>query len=485
MKFSDRQALLPLLSVGAVFIISRLFYGQAGIQFDGDTYLGHWQFVDPQLLRTDLWRSIYYLHTQPPLLNLLTGLVLHISPADPRPIFQLLFWICGLLVAVSIYLLGRALKLPRWLSAIASIWFMVSPGTILYENLYGYTYLLAAALSLAGLLLYQFSSSGMYRWGFLFFSVLAVIALTWALFHILWLLAVCILLLVILPWRRKVILTALLPVLLVTGWYTKNFYLVGQFTASTWAGMNLSKIVTFRFPEKDRKHLVKADQLSKFALLPPFRSPPVYLKLLPDTPRTGIPVWDQVETSRGFRNHHHLVYVKASEYYLQDALTLIHLAPWYYARSIVQASYIYFHSASDYDLIWENRGQIRELDDWWNRLFYGQWQSDETSIARNRRISVRHIGWWIIAGFVTVIVCGARYLWKNRGQLSEPQSVLMAFMLVNILFVSAAGNLLEIGENNRFRFVVDPFLSILCIFFFRMGISKLSARQRTAGRTGC
>jgi hypothetical protein len=169
--------------------------------------------------------------------------------------------------------------------------------------------------------------------------------------------------------------------------------------------------------------------------------------------------------------------VRASEYYLRDALTVIRLKPEYYARSAIQALYIYFHSPSDYELISENRSQIKELDHWWNRLFYGQWQSDETSIERNVGMSASHVGWWIIIGFVTVIVCSVFYLWRNRAHLSEPLNLLMLFILVNILFVFTIGNLMDIGENNRFRFVVDPFIAILFIFFLRTGISRFSASK--------
>ena len=480
MKPIDRKTLLPLLSVAAVFIISRFLYQQAGIHFDGDTYLGHWQFIDPLRLRTDLWRSVYYLHSQPPLLNLLTGLILQAFPSNHQEVFQFLFFVSGLVLAISIYLLGQAMQFPGWLSATLSMWFTVSPGTVLYENLFGYTYPLATALTLAGVALYQFIRSGKNRWGSLFFFLLAAIALTWSLFHIIWLFAIVILLVIILRERKKVIITALLPILLVTGWYAKNLYLVGEFTASSWAGMNLSKIATFRYPEKERKRLVKAGELSKFALLPPFRSPPVYLKLLPDTPLTGIPLWDEVETSQGSRNHHHLVYVKASGYYLRDALIVIRLNPGYYARSVIQALYIYFHSPSDYDHTLENRRQIKELDRWWNRLFYGQWQSNETSIGRNLSMSAENVGWCIIVSFVVVIVCSILYLWKNRAQLSKPLYLLVLFMLVNILFVSTVGNLMDIGENNRFRFVVDPFLLILFVFFLRTGISRfLTLKPKT------
>ena len=85
--WNGRNLLIPMAGIWIVFIISRILYDQAGIEFQGDTYLSYWQFIDPALLRSDLWRSVFFLHSQPPLLNLLTGIVLQIFPADHVKVF--------------------------------------------------------------------------------------------------------------------------------------------------------------------------------------------------------------------------------------------------------------------------------------------------------------------------------------------------------------------------------------------------------------
>jgi hypothetical protein len=156
MKSIDRKALLLLLGVTAVFFISRYLYDLAGIRYDGNTYLGYWQFIDPFLMRTDLWRSVYYLHSQPPLLNLFTGLVLQAFPANHTEVFHILFFVCGSILTISIYLLGRAMRFPVWLAMLSSAWSAINPGTILYENWLSYTLPVTAALALAGVALYQF-----------------------------------------------------------------------------------------------------------------------------------------------------------------------------------------------------------------------------------------------------------------------------------------------------------------------------------------
>jgi hypothetical protein len=458
---------IPLLSVLTVCIVSRILYAQAGIRFQGDTYLGYWQFIDPALLRTDLWRSVFFLHSQPPLTNLFTGIVLQLFPTNFDIIFHILYFIAGIILSISFYLLGTYMRFSPWLSAIVSAFFMVSPGTVLYEHWLMYAYPLAVTLTFSGVCLYQFILTRKNYWGVTFFTLLAVITLTWSLFHIVWLFGITAILLIIFADRKKIIIVALLPIVLVTSWYAKNFFFYGEFTASSWAGMNLSNISTFRMPENERIKMVKTGELSKFALLPPFRNPSVYLKLLPDTPLTGIPILDNSDTSRGGRNQHHLVYVEASKRYLQDAIHIIEVRPNYYLQSINQAVYIYFHSASDFDFISGNRNHIAAFDLAWNRLFYGQWKNDESSAQRMSSMSMDHVAWWVVVSFIAVAAGSIIFLWKNRSQLAEPENLLVLFMIYNIFFVSLVGNLMDIGENNRFRFTIDPFILILVIFFSR------------------
>ena len=469
--WSGRALLIPMAAVALVFIISRVLYDRAGIEFQGDTYLGYWQFIDPKLLRTDLWRSIFFLHGQPPLLNLFTGIVLQVFPANHEEVFRILYFIFGLVLAISIYLLGIFLHLPPWLSALISAWFIISPASVLYEHWLAYAYPLTTSLTLAGVCLYQFLRTQKTCWGLIFFAFLGIMALTWSLFHIAWLFGFAALLFLLKIDRKKLFIAASLPLLLVTAWYGKNLVIFGEFTASSWAGMNLAKIATFRVSEKERRQMVKSGELSKFALLPPFRNPLVYLKLLPETPLTGIPVLDEPETSLHGRNHHHLIYVEASKYYLRDSIRIIRVKPNSYLRSIGQAVYIYFHSASDFDLTNGNRNRIATFDLWWNRVLYGQWQSDETSIERNSNISAKYVGWWIVMGFLIVTLGSAAFLWKNRGNLAEPKNVFILFMAYNIAYVTLIGNVMDIGENNRFRYTIDPFLSILFVFFLQNLIS--------------
>jgi len=87
---------------------------------------------------------------------------------------------------------------------------------------------------------------------------------------------------------------------------------------------------------------------------------------------------------------------------------------------------------------------------------------------------VKYVGWWIVAGYFIATAGGLIFLWKSRGNSAEPENVLILFMTYNILYITLIGNTMGIGENNRFRFTVDPFIPILFVFF----LLNLVARTR-------
>jgi hypothetical protein len=95
---------------------------------------------------------------------------------------------------------------------------------------------------------------------------------------------------------------------------------------------------------------------------------------------------------------------------------------------------------------------------------------------------MEHVGWWIVVGFLVVAIGSILFIWRNRKHLAEPENMLVLFMVCNIFFVTAVGDLMDIGENNRFRFTVDPFILILLVFFLRNIMVLFSQRASDKAR---
>lgn len=117
---------------------------------------------------------------------------------------------------------------------------------------------MAVFLGIAALFLHKFISKWRLRDGIIFFSLGALAILTRSLFHPIWFLGTALLLLLIFKekYQRKLILISLIiPLLVIGGWYGKNIYLFGVKEGSSWMGMNLAKMTTERLFQEEKEGL--------------------------------------------------------------------------------------------------------------------------------------------------------------------------------------------------------------------------------------
>ena len=61
------------------------------------------QFLDPELLRHDLLRSLFYLRDQPPLFNAFLGVVLKLFPLHYAQAFEAIYVAGGIAFGVILY----------------------------------------------------------------------------------------------------------------------------------------------------------------------------------------------------------------------------------------------------------------------------------------------------------------------------------------------------------------------------------------------
>ncbi len=94
-----------------------------------------------------------------------------------------------------------------------------------------------------------------------------------------------------------------------------------------------------------------------------------------------------------------------------------------------------------------NRRHIARLDTAYNALL--------CTSARNRA------SWFVGCLFAALTVVAA----CRNGRLTQPSSLVILFVLATVLYVSMTGTMLDVGENNRFRFSIDPFILILVAVF--------------------
>jgi hypothetical protein len=458
------------------FVVSRWLYLRAGIKFDNTPPRYYYQFIDPELLKHRLLESLWYLHSQPPLFNLFTGLSYQVFSPQSK-IYQLLFLALGLFFGLALYWLGIRLGLRQWVSAVLAAWFMVSPATVLYENLYFYTCVVAFLLVLSALALSKFLESSSIWWGLGFAILLACLCLTWAIFHLLWMVLAIALAAVFYRDRRRLVLVSLVPILIVAGWYAKNGLLFGNFGASSWVGMNLSH-VTFLSPltpQSARDELVQQGLLTPYQVTDAFRPINNYDDLLPVPPPRGIPVLDERLKSTDAINYNHPFYIALSNRMAGEAVNFIKAHPGLYLASVKQGLSIYFHSSSDY-LLFKERPTLK-LESWWDRIFYGQMQTYNGDFKNRWKDNPAYVGWLLVIAYGAALLYGFKIVFTRDHYPPEIKGV-VAFMIFTILYFTVMANFLDLGENNRFRFALDPLVLVLFGLFLQNAILSLWKKNR-------
>ena len=264
-----KSAVFYMLSI---FLVSRIVYFLAGVRFNDIMIHGDTMGLVPyELLRTDLLSSLWYFHAQPPLFSLLSGIVVKLFGDSHTVPFHVIYLLAGITLMVGLYTLMVSLGIPyRFAAGLASI-FIVSPDSILYETLIFYTYLVAMLLVISCVSLHRYISTSKWQWGAAAFILWMTIILTRSMFHLIWFLAGIIIIIALSPkiWKRTVIV-AVIPFLLAYGWYAKNQVLFGQFSSSSWLGMNISRLAFSGLTENEKISLARAGEVSEFVFLRPF-----------------------------------------------------------------------------------------------------------------------------------------------------------------------------------------------------------------------
>ncbi|MBF0216816.1 MAG: hypothetical protein HQL30_07485, partial [Candidatus Omnitrophica bacterium] len=231
------------LALVMAFFVSRLMFFASGIRFFSDSVMYYIQYIDADLLKHDLLRSVFYFHYQPPLFNLMLGTVLKALPEHYGAFFGLAYWVMGLAMLLSLYFLMRAMSVPKPLSAVLAGIFSISPSCAAYEKTLFYTYPITLLLCLAALALYKYLSTKKIFFVAAFFSLLAAIILTGSMFHLVWFLFALGAVMVRdkTAWKR-VLAAAAVPFLLVAAVYIKNYAVFGIPGTSSLAGFQLAMI---------------------------------------------------------------------------------------------------------------------------------------------------------------------------------------------------------------------------------------------------
>jgi len=459
-----------------VFAASRLVAYGLGIRYDASPMYWFFQVLDPVHLQTKLWQSLFYLHSQPPGFNFLIGLILNSTPGHELFAFRTVYLLIGLFMVLCLFFTLEKLSIHRYISMPLTIFFMISPPVILFENWLFYTYPTALMLLASGIFLYLYFEK--HRWPALalFFLMCGAIIIMRSLFTMIWFLIILIgVLLHDTKNIKKILVCALFPLIIVTCLHLKNHLVFNQLTLSSWFGMNLIKMTSTIPQEKIDVHIERGE-VPAITRVQPFGSPAEYSEYVAFDATTGIPVLDTPYKSTGFPNYNHIGYISVSRLYRDAAQFLIQKYPTHYGFSVVKAYYAYLRPSCD-SIIFRgnNRERLKGWISFYQNYLLGDvlkntWRTTYTNRFGQQRVV--HISFLYV--FIPVL-----YIWSlivalkpHKAHLGKAGTVFFQFVAFNVVYVTIIGNLIDVSENMRFRFLLVPFTYILLALLLNKLIKK-------------
>ncbi|MEI7746739.1 MAG: hypothetical protein WCJ28_04290, partial [Actinomycetota bacterium] len=307
-----------------------------------------------------------------------------------------------------------------------------------------------------------------------------------------------------LPWK-SVLLAALIPVLLVSGCYAKNLILFGSPSTSSWAGMNISRIALLNIPPARMRQLITEHKLSTVALSPGFTALNYYPGIKIHEPHTGIKALDQFEKSKGEVNWNNEAYLQVSSALLREDIHSILNSPSHYLHNVKKSVAIWFTPTSENFIL---KG---------GKFFFvstptPQFQAYKEFVKKGGLVTpamTKYLnaydgiiglsmqaeapGSWVHFGGVVItppiaqisftevfmellFLIGIPWIaWERRRD--KKMLAFLAYLWLVVLMVFLEASLLELGENDRFRFSLGSSLLVGGIIVIDRLLPRASRKQ--------
>jgi hypothetical protein len=485
-----RRPQAPVLVIVAVFVLSRLVAYVAGLRFDDELLHNAFQLLDVRLLRDDPITSIYYLHSQPPLFNAFTALVVQLPDSFVNTVLMLLWHAAALATALLLYATMVRVGVRAGLAAGFVCVFLLLPETLLVESWFFYTQLELLVLALMLWSLARFAATRRVNDGLLYTTALGTLVLLRSSFHVL-----VMVLLLIVVWRqlrvdaRKFAAIAAVPLLVVGAWSVKNIVVFDSWSNSTWVGMNLSYIAHAGVTESRCRALVAKHEVSPIACLRAFSPPSAFAAQFPHPHRYGAPATDVPYKSTGQPNYNASLYLDVAKQYQRDAIELVRDGGVPAVTRAEAAAYtLWAEPADDLLQLQKVRRPIAGYADWFDRLVLLRpvatgWNNPSrfTADAGSFPIgdALGSVSYTLLALFALAIYGGVAG-WR-RGRRGDPvlRCVCVAGLIL-VVYSTVVGNALDYRENNRFRVETSPVVLVLGALGAELVWRRVHARRAGA-----
>ena len=469
----------------AVYVLACL----TGQRFNTD-YLNYgWQLIPWDVLSTDPLRSVFYLHIQPPLWNLLLGTTAWMSPFSDRVTLQVLMALIGFAVAWLAAVLGQRLGLSRRVAVIVALIATLHPEVL--KGAFEPTYELATAALLLAVLIAVSDltrKENVRRSLVILASAVTVTALTRSLYHPAWALVIVIFGLWLMRrrinWKSSVLVLSI-PVIFMGSWMAKNEVMFGHTTMSSWFGMNLQRAVIPVLPKDDLDEMYAKGQISEIAMIGPFGKYELYENVFEDCvpTRSHRSLAEPMRTTDQWSpNFNFECFLPLYDQAGKDAIAVIkeHPEAWlegrlWSLRTTIAVSPIPSESKSEVMTGLDRVFSMARLDfggvlstKGWGTPIYGQLEAHAD------------FGLMLIPMYLTIGWIG---LWQilqrlRRKQLSAASTIYVVGSFT-VAFTVIVGAIAELGEQSRFRTMIDPIVTVMFLALVIPVVQRWYRRFRT------
>ena len=463
---------LPVGILVGAFALSHAVAAVAGVRYDDSPLAGRattdmWQLLDVHLLRSELIQSVWHLNSQPPLFNLYCGLVLKLPTGWQRPFEVTCSLVLGLVIVLCAYQVMVELRVPRMVAmGVTLACIVASPAYILYENWLNYAYPTAAFGVFAAWCLIRYLRSQRVLFGLGFFFAYGAMVMLNSTYQVEWMLvAVGVVLVAARRLWKQVLAVALVPLLLVGSWYVKDAAMFGTATTSSWLGMNLARMVLLAAPRTEIAQLQRQGRLTGLASVGPFGPPSAYVPRFVRAAPNPVAALGTLTKVDGASNLNNPIYITVSSRYLHDDITFIEAHPSEYLGDMNRSVQVWLVSTDQNFAKSRNWPQMVGYARVYDRIVEWQPAMDPAADLASLTHAPSPLSWLSLQA--TVVFCLALFgapvvLWRRRRH-DPALAATLAVLWWTTLFAFGASSLLEIGENERFRFELGPVPLIIAV----------------------
>ncbi|HRQ37427.1 MAG TPA: hypothetical protein PLD25_05885 [Chloroflexota bacterium] len=432
-------------------LVVALYYKQVvGLDIAWREWDGLWQTIPADLLRSDLWQSLWHYHAQPPLFNLFGAFLLKLFYPHHLEAMHFIYIVLGSLLAGMVYRVLWALTNRARLSFVTAVLLALNPALFLYEAypLYDLPTAFLVMLSIFCIAIYRTNPR---QWPLVAFVVtLNLLVLTRSFYHLLILFVSIPFVLFLARGQRGRLLPVLFLVsLLSVGWYAKNEYRFGFFGSSSWQGIGLWKIVGVAYSADEMAALVEQGLVSPaVANLPEF-SPPSLFVPYGFTATTAVPVLAQDD-------YNNINILAISQMYNRSALNVLKQDPGRYALTVILAYMVYTSPPSRFYHLTENAARMGVHEQFVSGYLLGQ-----RFIQRYSPLRDETMGSWLAILLPVNFMIYLLWVFKQnrlspgRWRVYLHTDAVMVWLVFMIVYTTAVGITLEYIENVRFQFLVE------------------------------